>query len=81
MMKLERMDDFFAARIDGYDAHMKRDIERQIEKLRRTAQRRRWLKRLVALMSAFVVLLTMFAGLIPSRYAAKRDPVEALRTE
>ncbi len=26
-MKLERMDDFFAARIDGYDAHMKRDIE------------------------------------------------------
>ncbi|MBQ7540913.1 MAG: ATP-binding cassette domain-containing protein [Clostridia bacterium] len=27
------------------------------------------------------VLLTMFAGLIPSRYAAKRDPVEALRTE
>ena len=27
MIKLERMDDFFAARIDGYDAHMKRDIE------------------------------------------------------
>ena len=27
MMQLERMDDFFAARIDGYDAHMKRDIE------------------------------------------------------
>ena len=27
MMKLEKMDDFFAARIDGYDAHMKRDIE------------------------------------------------------
>lgn len=26
-MQLERMDDFFAARIDGYDAHMKRDIE------------------------------------------------------
>ena len=26
-MKLERMDDFFAARIEGYDAHMKRDIE------------------------------------------------------
>ena len=26
-MKLEKMDDFFAARIDGYDAHMKRDIE------------------------------------------------------
>lgn len=25
-MKLEKMDDFFAARIDGYDAHMKRDI-------------------------------------------------------
>ena len=24
---LEKMDDFFAARIDGYDAHMKRDIE------------------------------------------------------
>lgn len=27
------------------------------------------------------VLLTVIAGLIPSRYAAKRDPVEALRTE
>ena len=27
MMKLEKMDDFFAARIDGYDEHMKRDIE------------------------------------------------------
>ena len=26
-MKLEKMDDFFAARIDGYDAHMRRDIE------------------------------------------------------
>ena len=26
MMKLEKMDDFFAARIDGYDEHMKRDI-------------------------------------------------------
>lgn len=26
-MKLERMDDFFAARINGYDAHMKNDIE------------------------------------------------------
>jgi tRNA (cmo5U34)-methyltransferase len=27
MMKLEKMDDFFAARIDGYAEHMKRDIE------------------------------------------------------
>ncbi len=27
MINLERMDDFFAARIDGYDDHMKRDIE------------------------------------------------------
>ncbi len=26
-MKLEKMDDFFAARIGDYDAHMKRDIE------------------------------------------------------
>ena len=26
-MKLEKMDDFFAARIDDYDAHMRRDIE------------------------------------------------------
>ena len=25
--------------------------------------------------------LTMIAGLIPARFAAKRDPVEALRTE
>ena len=27
MARLEKMDDFFAARIDGYDEHMKRDIE------------------------------------------------------
>ena len=27
MMKLEKMDDFFAVRIDGYDEHMKHDIE------------------------------------------------------
>ena len=27
------------------------------------------------------VILTMIAGLIPARFAAKRDPVEALRTE
>ena len=27
MKKIEKMDEFFAARIDGYDAHMKRDIE------------------------------------------------------
>ncbi len=27
------------------------------------------------------MLLTFIAGLIPSRFAAKRDPVEALRTE
>ena len=26
-MKLERMDDFFAARLDGYDEHMRRNIE------------------------------------------------------
>ena len=26
-MKLEKMDDFFAARLDGYDEHMRRDIE------------------------------------------------------
>ena len=27
------------------------------------------------------LLLTLIAGIIPSRIAAKRDPVEALRTE
>ena len=27
------------------------------------------------------VVLTMIAGLIPAKYAAKKDPVEALRTE
>ncbi len=27
------------------------------------------------------ILLTVIAGLVPSRYAAKKDPVEALRTE
>ena len=30
---------------------------------------------------AISVILTMFAGLIPAKFAAKRDPVEALRTE
>ena len=30
---------------------------------------------------AISVLLTMLAGLIPAKFAAKRDPVEALRTE
>ena len=27
MIRLEKMDDFFAARIDGYDEHMRRDID------------------------------------------------------
>ena len=27
------------------------------------------------------MVLTLIAGLIPSRFAAKKDPVEALRTE
>lgn len=27
------------------------------------------------------VILTMIAGLIPAKFEAKRDPVEALRTE
>ena len=27
MMKLERMDDFFAVRVDGYDEHMRADVE------------------------------------------------------
>jgi putative ABC transport system permease protein len=27
------------------------------------------------------VVLTMIAGLIPAKFAAKRDPVEALRSE
>jgi len=27
------------------------------------------------------ILLTAFAGIIPSRSAARKDPVEALRTE
>ena len=30
---------------------------------------------------AILVLLTVIAGLIPSRFAARRDPVEALRSE
>jgi putative ABC transport system permease protein len=30
---------------------------------------------------AISALLTLFAGLIPSRSAAKKDPVVALRTE
>lgn len=34
-----------------------------------------------AVLAAISVGLTMFAGLIPSRKAAKNDPVEALRTE
>jgi len=34
-----------------------------------------------AILVAISVLLTVFAGLIPSRGAAKKDPVEALRSE
>ena len=30
---------------------------------------------------AISVGLTMLAGIIPAKFAAKRDPVEALRTE
>ena len=34
-----------------------------------------------AILVAISVVLTVFAGLIPSRGAAKKDPVEALRSE
>ena len=34
-----------------------------------------------ALLIVISMFLTFIAGLIPSRFAAKRDPVEALRTE
>ncbi len=34
-----------------------------------------------AILVAISVLLTLFAGIIPSRSAAKKDPVEALRSE
>lgn len=34
-----------------------------------------------AILVAISVILTTIAGLIPARFAAKRDPVEALRTE
>jgi putative ABC transport system permease protein len=30
---------------------------------------------------AISIVLTVFAGILPSRVAAKKDPVEALRTE
>ena len=33
------------------------------------------------LLVAISMLLTFIAGLIPSRFAAKKDPVVALRTE
>ena len=36
---------------------------------------------MAAILIAISVLLTMFAGIIPSRSAAKKDPVVALRTE
>ena len=34
-----------------------------------------------AILVAISVILTVFAGLVPSRGAAKKDPVEALRSE
>ena len=34
-----------------------------------------------AILVVISVVLTVFAGLIPSRGAAKKDPVEALRSE
>ncbi len=34
-----------------------------------------------AILVAISVVLTLIAGLIPARTAAKKDPVEALRTE
>ncbi|MGT2925016.1 ABC transporter ATP-binding protein/permease [Streptococcus caviae] len=34
-----------------------------------------------AVLIAISILLTVFAGILPSRVAAKKDPVEALRTE
>ena len=34
-----------------------------------------------AILVAISVVLTVFAGLVPSRGAAKKDPVEALRSE
>ena len=34
-----------------------------------------------AILVAISVALTVFAGLVPSRGAAKKDPVEALRSE
>ena len=36
---------------------------------------------LVVLLVVISVLLTMIAGIIPARSAAKKDPVIALRTE
>ena len=35
----------------------------------------------MAILVAISVVLTVFAGLIPSRGAARKDPVEALRSE
>ena len=36
---------------------------------------------IAVLLVAISVILTLFAGIIPSRSAAKKDPVVALRTE
>ena len=41
----------------------------------------KWLYGGGAILVAISVGLTMIAGLIPAKFAAKRDPVEALRSE
>ena len=49
--------------------------------MKRTTKENKKNKKISKILIAISIILTVIAGLIPSRMAAKKDPVEALRSE